>query len=45
MDFHPNYFSELKKYNGGHKKMNDELMIDRENNDFIVYLKDEGFNF
>ena len=45
MDFHSNYFSELKKYNDGNKKLNDELMIAQENNDFIAYLKDERFKF
>ena len=34
-----------KIYNGEQKKLNDELMIAQENNDFIVYLKDEGFKF
>ena len=34
-----------KIYNGRHKKLNDELMKAKENNDFIVYLKDEGFKF
>ena len=34
-----------KKYIDGNKKLNDELMIAQENNDFIAYLKDERFKF
>ena len=47
MDFHPDYFSELKKYNCRHNKMNHELVAIQENHDFIKYLeiKEEVFKF